>query len=106
MAWIYLLLSGICEICWAIGVKRCENIQLGIPLLVVIVSTVMSMTLLWLATKTLPLSVAYAAWCGIGIIGVFISGVIIFDEDFSMLTAIFVGLILVGVVGLKLKSAS
>ncbi len=105
MAWIYLLIAGIFEIAWAVSIKYCDGFKITFPLLFVIFSMTMSMIFLWLATKTIPLSIAYAVWTGIGIIGVSLYGVLVLKEEFSMLNLFFVGLILIGIIGLKLKSA-
>ena len=105
MDWFYLLLAGVFEIGWAIGIKYCDGFKLTPALLLVTISMIMSMVFLWLATKTIPLSVAYAAWSGIGIIGVFFYGILILKEETSLINVLFVGLILIGIIGLKLKSA-
>lgn len=105
MDWFYLLLAGICEIAWAVGVKYCDGFKLTFASFIVIASMIMSVVFLWLATKTIPLGIAYAAWCGIGITGVFLYGVLILKEEFSISTIFFVALILIGILGLKLKSS-
>ena len=105
MDWFYLLLAGICEIAWAVGVKYCDGFKLTFASFIVIASMIMSVVFLWLATKTIPLGIAYAAWCGIGITGVFLYGVLILKEEFSIYTIFFVALILIGILGLKLKSS-
>jgi len=102
MAWFYLLIAGMFEIAWAVGMKYCDGFKLSFALFFVIFSMTASVVFLWLATKTIPMSIAYAVWTGIGIIGVFCYGVFMLRETFSMLNLFFVGLILTGIIGLKL----
>lgn len=104
MSWIYLLIAGIFEIVWAVAIKYCDGLKLNIPLLTVIVSMFLSCFFLWLATKTIPMSVAYAVWTGIGIIGVFVYGILVFKDPITPAIGIFVAMILVGIIGLKLFS--
>ena len=103
MAWIYLFLAGIFEIGWAVGIKYCDGFKLNLPLFFVIFSMTVSMIFLWLATKTIPMSIAYVVWTGIGIIGVFLYGVIFFKEHFSNVNLFFISLIMIGIIGLKLS---
>lgn len=103
LAWLYLFVAGIFEICWAVGIKYCDGFKITFPLVFVLVSMAISMICLGAAVKTIPMSVAYTVWTGIGIVGVFIYGVIIFKEPISITSMIFVGLILIGIIGLKLQ---
>lgn len=103
MAWFFLFIAGIFEIAWAVGIKYCEGFKLNFFLFFVIFAMTASMIFLWLATRTIPMSIAYAVWTGIGIVGVFIYGILILKEPFSMINILFVGLILVGIIGLKLS---
>jgi quaternary ammonium compound-resistance protein SugE len=102
VAWFYLFLAGVFELGWAVGIKYCEGIKLSFPLFVVVFSMIASIVFLWLAVKVIPMGVAYAAWSGIGIIGVFAYGVLILREPFSISNLIFIALILAGIIGLKL----
>ncbi len=102
MAWFYLFIAGICEICWAVGIKYCDGFKLSVPLAIVAVAMILSLIFLNMAIKTLPMSVAYAVWTGIGIVGVFIYGILILKEPYSILSTCFVMLILIGIIGLKL----
>ena len=104
MSWIYLLIAGIFEIIWAVAIKYCDGLKLNMPLMIVAASMFFSCLFLWLATKTIPMSVAYAIWTGIGIVGVFAYGILIFKDPITPATGIFVGMILVGIIGLKLFS--
>ena len=102
MAWFYLFVAGIFEIFWAVGIKYCDGFKITLPLVLVIISMTLSIIFLGLATKTIPMSIAYAVWTGIGIIGVFTYGLFILKDPISVKNIIFVGMILIGIVGLKL----
>ena len=102
MAWLYLLIAGIFEIFWAVGIKYCDGLKITLPLILVIVSMGRSIIFLGLATKTIPMSIAYAVWTGIGIVGVFAYGLLILKDPISTNSIIFVGMILIGIIGLKL----
>ncbi|MBA2628994.1 MAG: multidrug efflux SMR transporter [Rickettsiaceae bacterium] len=102
MAWLYLLIAGIFEIFWAVGIKYCDGLKITLPLVLVIISMGLSIIFLGLATKTIPMSIAYAVWTGIGIVGVFAYGLLILKDPISTNSIIFVGLILTGIIGLKL----
>jgi len=102
MAWFYLFVAGIFEIFWAVGIKYCDGFKITLPLVLVIISMALSVIFLGLATRTIPMSMAYAVWTGIGIIGVFTYGLFILKDPISVKNIIFVGMILIGIVGLKL----
>ena len=102
MAWFYLFGAGIFEIFWAVGIKYCDGFKITLPLVLVIISMALSVIFLGLATRTIPMSIAYAVWTGIGIIGVFTYGLFILKDPISVKNIIFVGMILIGIVGLKL----
>ena len=102
MAWLYLLIAGIFEIFWAVGIKYCNGLKITLPLILVIISMSFSMVFLGLATKTIPMSIAYAVWTGIGIVGVFTYGLLVLKDPISASSIVFVGMILIGIIGLKL----
>ncbi|MCF8494091.1 MAG: multidrug efflux SMR transporter [Rickettsiaceae bacterium] len=102
MTWLYLLIAGIFEIFWAVGIKYCDGLKITLPLILVIVSMGLSIIFLGLATKTIPMNIAYAIWTGIGIVGVFAYGLLILKDPISTNSIIFVGMILIGIIGLKL----
>jgi len=102
MAWLYLLIAGIFEIVWAVGIKYCDGFKISIASVAVLSGMLLSLVFLWLAMRSIPISVAYAAWSGIGIAGVLLYGVFVLQEPVSLMQIAFVGLILVGIVGLKL----
>ena len=101
-AWISLLLAGLCEIGWAIGMKYSEGFsRLGISALTV-AGMVASVVLLDLSLKVLPLGTAYAVWTGIGAVGTALCGIWLFDESGDALRLFCIALIVIGIVGLKL----
>ncbi|MCW2279500.1 quaternary ammonium compound efflux SMR transporter SugE [Heliophilum fasciatum] len=101
MAWIYLLIAGIFEIVWAIGLKYTEGFTKLIPSLLTGAGMIASFYFLALATKTLPIGTAYAVWTGIGAVGAVILGIVLFDEPRNLARLFFLGLILMGIIGLK-----
>lgn len=103
MSWLYLILAGIFEIGWPLGIKLSQTMPskiLGIVL--AIVSMVASMWFLWVAQKTIPIGTAYVVWTGIGAVGTLILGITLFGDSASILRLCSALLIIVGVVGLKL----
>jgi len=104
MAWTYLFFAGLFEIGWAIGLKYTHGFTRLIPTVLTVGSMVVSLGLLGLALKSLPLGTAYAIWTGIGTIGTAILGIILFGEPATALRLACVGLIVAGIVGLKLVS--
>lgn len=104
MAWIYLLFAGLFEIGWAIGLKYTHGFTRLVPTVLTVGSMVVSLGLLGLALKTLPLGTAYALWTGIGTIGTATLGIILFGEPATALRLACIGLIVAGIVGLKLVS--
>src|SRR5262245_2370203 len=102
MAWIYLLIAGLFEVAWAIGLKYTEAFTRLIPSLWTVASMVVSFVFLSLALKTLPVGTAYAVWTGIGAVGTVALGIYLFDEPATALRLTCIGLILSGIVGLKL----
>jgi quaternary ammonium compound-resistance protein SugE len=102
MAWIYLTVAGLFEIGWAIGLKYTEGFTRLWPSLWTVASMIVSMALLGLALKTLPVGTAYAVWTGIGAVGTAALGIYLFGEPATALRLASIGLILAGIVGLKL----
>ena len=102
MAWVYLFIAGLFEIVWAVGIKYCNEFRITVPLILVVIAMISSVVFLGLATRTIPMSIAYAVWTGIGIVGVFTYGVLILKDPISVSAIIFVIMILVGIIGLKL----
>ena len=104
MAWLYLLIAGLLEVSWAIGLKYTDGFTRLIPSVLTITSMVASILFLGLALKTLPVGTAYAIWTGIGAVGVAILGIILFAEPANALRLGSIGLIISGIIGLKLVS--
>ena len=100
-AWVILVFAGLLEICWAIGLKYSEGFTKLIPSLFTLVTLAFSMVLLGLASKTLPIGTAYAAWVGIGALGAAILGIVLFNEPVSPMRILFLTLLLVSILGLK-----
>lgn len=101
-AWFFLLLAGLCEIGWAVGMKYSEGFsRLGVSALTV-AGMVASVVLLDLSLKVLPLGTAYAVWTGIGAVGTAVLGIYLFDEPGDALRLACIALIVIGIVGLKL----
>lgn len=106
MAWIFLIIAGIFEVVWAISLKYTEGFTKLWPTVVTIIGMVISFYFLSAAIKTLPIGTAYAIWTGIGALGAVIMGIILFNEPRSASRLIFVGCILVGIIGLKVTSSN
>lgn len=104
MAWLYLLIAGVFEVVWAIGLKYTEGFSRLVPSLLTVAAMVVSLVFLSLALKTLPVGTAYAVWTGIGAVGTVIVGIILFAEPATVLRLGSVALILAGIAGLKLVS--
>lgn len=105
MNWIVLLLAGLFEVVWAIGLKYTHGFTRPLPSVITVSAMLASFWLLSLALKTLPLGTAYGVWVGIGTVGAFIAGIVLFGEAITLLRVASVALIVVGLVGLKLSSA-
>ena len=104
MIWLELIVAGIFETVWATTMKYSEGFtKLGFSIATLVAMTA-SFLLLARATKTLPLSIAYPIWTGIGAVGSILIGVILFKESLSPLTWVFVGFLLIGIVGIKLTT--
>lgn len=106
MAWIYLLGAGILEMVWVVAMKYAEGFTKVVPSVITVVGMIFSMGLLGLAVRTIPLGTGYAIWTGIGAVGAVVYGMIFFGEPVTALRLAFVAMIIVGLVGLKLVSAS
>lgn len=104
VAWLFLLLAGLLEIGWAVGLKYTAGFTRLVPSLLTVASMAASLGLLGLSLKSLPLGTAYALWTGIGTLGTAALGIALFGEAISIPRLACVGLIVAGVVGLKLVS--
>ncbi|WP_009962518.1 DMT family transporter [Verrucomicrobium spinosum] len=104
MAWIILLLAGIFEVAWTIGLKYSQGFTKLGPSLWTGAALIISFALLGNAVRTLPLGTAYAIWTGIGAVGAIIAGIVLFHEPLTLTRCLFGMLIVVGMVGLKFTS--
>ena len=102
MAWVWLVIAGVLEVGWAVGLKYTEGFTRLWPTVATAAALVGSMALLGLAIRTLPLGTAYAVWTGIGTVGTAILGIALFREPASAMRLVCIGLIVAGIVGLKL----
>src|SRR5690606_15915976 len=100
MAWIILLLAGLLEIAWAVGLKVSTGLVRPVPAAATIAAMIASMALLAVAVRTLPLGTAYAVWTGIGAVGTVLFGILLFGESASPVRLVCITLIVVGIVGL------
>jgi quaternary ammonium compound-resistance protein SugE len=105
MTWVILLLAGLCEVVWAVGLKYTDGFTRIVPSTITIVGMVASVWLLAIAMRTLPLGTAYAVWVGIGTIGAFVAGVVLFGESMGWMRLASVALIIMGLIGLKLSAS-
>jgi quaternary ammonium compound-resistance protein SugE len=104
MSWLILILAGLLEIGWAIGLKYTEGFTRTVPSTLTIAAMLASIGLLSIAMKSLPVGTAYAVWVGVGAVGTAILGIFLFDESASAARLASLALIVAGIVGLKLSS--
>ena|SRR5690606_13972833 len=103
MSWIILCLAGLFEVAWAVGLKYTDGFSRPLPTALTVGAMLVSVGLLGLAMKDLPLGTAYAVWTGIGAVGTVIAGIFLFGESVALLRLGSVALIVVGLIGLKLS---
>ena len=106
MAWLVLFVAGLCEVGWAVGLKYTEGFTRLWPTVGVAAALTASMALLAWAVRTLPLGTAYAVWTGIGAVGAVTLGVLLFKEPVTAPRLVCLGLIVAGILGLRLFSGS
>jgi quaternary ammonium compound-resistance protein SugE len=104
MAWTYLVFAGLFEIGWAIGLKYTDGFTRPIPTVLTAASMVISVLLLGLALKTLPVGTGYAVWTGIGTVGTAVLGIYLLGEPSTAMRLACIGLIVAGILGLKLAA--
>lgn len=102
MPWIFLLVAALFEVAWAVGLKFTEGFTRPWPTVGTVVALVVSFVFLGLAARTIPISTAYPVWTGVGAAGTVIIGMLLLGDPASARRLLCVGLILAGVVGLKL----
>ena len=106
MAWFVRVVAGVLEIGWAVGLKYTEGFTRLWPTVGTAAALIGSMALLGAAVRTLPLGTAYAVWTGIGTVGTAVLGIVLFREPATAMRLVCIALIVAGILGLKLASAS
>ncbi|HKP56523.1 MAG TPA: quaternary ammonium compound efflux SMR transporter SugE [Polyangiales bacterium] len=104
MVWFVLILAGLFEVVWSLGLKYTEGFTRPVPSLITASAVVASMVLLAHAARTLPIGIAYAVWVGMGVVGAAIGGVVLFGETMPPARAFFLALLTIAIIGLKLTS--
>lgn len=104
MAWFILFVAGLFEIGWAIGLKYSEGFTKLVPSILTVIAMIISIILLGIALKTLPVGTGYAMWTGIGAVGTAILGIVLLGDSMDPLRLVSLGLIVAGLIGLKLTS--
>jgi quaternary ammonium compound-resistance protein SugE len=104
MAWLILVVAGLFEVGWAIGLKFTDGFTKIVPTALTLITMAISVFLLGLAAKSLPIGTAYAVWVGIGAAGTVVMGIVLFAEPSDWPRLLCIGLILAGVAGLKYVS--
>jgi quaternary ammonium compound-resistance protein SugE len=106
MPWVLLIIAGLLEVCWAIGLKYTEGFTRPVPSVLTMLAIIASMVLLSLAARSLPIGTAYAVWVGIGALGAAILGIVLFKEPVTAARLFFLALLLTSIIGLKLTTGS
>ena len=104
MSWIILFVAGLLEVVWAVGLKYTHGFSRLVPSVITVVAMVVSMAMLSWAMKSLPVGTAYAVWTGIGAVGAAITGILLLGESASPMRLASLGLIVAGIIGLKLST--
>jgi quaternary ammonium compound-resistance protein SugE len=103
MKWMLLVIAGLLEVAWAVGLKYSQGFTKLVPSIFTILGMIASFYFLSLALKSLPLGTAYAVWTGVGAVGTAALGIILFKEPADMIRLICIGFILIGIIGLKMS---
>ena len=104
MSWIILFFAGLFEVGWAVGLKYTDGFSRPLPTALTVAAMAISLGLLGLAMKELPLGTAYAIWTGVGAVGTVIAGIILFGESMALFRLASVALIITGLIGLKVSA--
>lgn len=104
MAWVLLILAGLLEVGWAIGLKYTDGFTRLWPTVWTVLAMVVSLGMLGIAMKTLPVGTAYSVWVGVGAVGTVIFGIVLLHEPANLGRLISIGLILAGIIGLRLAT--
>lgn len=102
MAWLLLIVAGLFEIGWAIGLKYTEGFTRPLPTVLTVAAMIVSVCLLGIAVRTLPIGTGYAVWTGVGAAGTALLGIVLFSEPATLARIASIALIVAGIVGLKL----
>lgn len=105
LAWVLLVVAGLFEVAWAIGLKYTAGFSKPVPTLLTVAAMVISMGLLGVVARQLPIGTAYAVWTGIGVFGTAVLGMYLFGESMAPLRLLCLALIITGIIGLKLTTA-
>lgn len=105
MDWFLLLLAGLLEVGWAVGLKYTDGFTRPWPTVLTLIGLAASMVCLALAVRSIPIGTGYAVWTGIGAVGTVILGIVLFDESRAAARVLFIAVILIGIVGLKVTAA-
>lgn len=105
MSWIILFFAGLFEVGWAVGLKYTDGFTRPLPTVLTVAAMAISLGLLGLAMKELPLGTAYAIWTGVGAVGTVIAGIILFGESMALVRLLSVALIVAGLIGLKVSAS-
>ncbi len=103
-AWLYLVVAGLLEVCWATGLKYTDGFTRPVPTILTVTAIIASMWMLGMATRDMPVGTAYAVWVGIGATGAALLGSVVFSEPITPGRAVFLALLVVSIVGLKLTA--
>lgn len=106
MPWVLLIIAGLLEVCWAVGLKYTDGFTRPLPTVLTVLAIIASMVLLSLAARSLPIGTAYAVWVGIGALGAAILGIVLFREPVTAARLFFLALLLTSIIGLKLTAGS
>ncbi|QKN83573.1 quaternary ammonium compound efflux SMR transporter SugE [Scandinavium goeteborgense] len=104
MSWLILVVAGLLEVVWAVGLKYTHGFTRLVPSVITVTAMIASIALLSWAMKTLPVGTAYAIWTGIGAVGAAITGILLLGESASAARIFSLGLIVCGIIGLKLSA--
>ena len=105
VAWILLTLAGLFEVAWAVGLKYTQGFSRPIPTVLTVAAMIISMGLLGVAARQLPIGTAYAVWTGVGVFGTAVLGMYLFGESTAPLRLLCLAFIITGIIGLKLTAA-
>jgi quaternary ammonium compound-resistance protein SugE len=105
MTWVILIIAGLLEVAWAVGLKYTDGFSKLVPSALTLAAMAGSVGMLGLALRTLPLGTAYAIWTGIGTVGTVIFGIMVLDEPASLLRLACIAMIVGGILGLKLTAS-